>query len=248
MGIMRLVIVVLAALCCVATAAPKQPETFDVWLRAGVDIDASGHVQDLQWEEQSEVHALIAERLAPIVRGWEFEPATAEGRPAQTQTGLLIHILADELVDGSVAMRLADAKTGPTALTLAPPTYPLDAVRNGVEATVTVTVEVNSDGSPVIRETAYENSDGSRSEYYRKAFIASATEAVKLWKFRPELVAGQVVPGSSVRIPIDYCLGTASQCQRNQRARDVERKLPTGLYQGEASAVALKTNIRKQAI
>lgn len=79
MGIMRLVIVVLAALCCVATAAPKQPETIDVWLRAGVDIDANGHVQDLQWEEQSKVHALIAERLAPIVRGWEFEPATAEG-------------------------------------------------------------------------------------------------------------------------------------------------------------------------
>src|SRR3546814_6065228 len=118
MRIMRLAAVVLAAVCGIATAGSKQPETFDVWLRAGLQIDESGHVQDLRWEEQSEVHELIATRLAPIVRSWEFEPATADGQPAPTQTGLLIHILADELADGSVAMRLADARTGPPALTL----------------------------------------------------------------------------------------------------------------------------------
>src|SRR3546814_4683605 len=87
---------------------------------------------------------------------------TADGQPAPTQTGLLIHILADELADGSVAMRLADARTGPTALTLAPPSYPMDAVRSGVEATVTVTVEVNADGSPRIVETAYEDRKSTR--------------------------------------------------------------------------------------
>jgi outer membrane biosynthesis protein TonB len=247
MGIMRLVIVVLAALCCVATAAPKQPETIDVWLRAGVDIDASGHVQDLQWEEQSKVHALIAERLAPVVRGWEFEPATVDGRPAPTQTGLVIHVLVDELADGSVTLRLADAKTGPTASTLMPPAYPRDAVRGGVSATVQLVVQVAADGSPVIREMTYESRDDKRSGY-RDAFLASATEAARHWKFRPEIVAGRVVPGSSVRIPIDYCLGSASRCQRNQQARDAERKLPAGLHMGEASAVALKTDLHEQAI
>src|SRR3546814_10026252 len=84
--------------------------------------------------------------------------------------------------------------------------YPMDAVRLGIEATVTVTVEVNADGSPVIVETTYEISDKSRSARYGKVFLASATEAVKRWKFRPELVAGHVVPGSTVRIPIAYCL------------------------------------------
>src|SRR3546814_10660100 len=112
---------------------------------------------------------------------------TADGQPAPTQTGLLIHILADELADGSVAMRLADARTGPTALTLAPPSYPMDAVRSGVEATVTVTVEVNADGSPRIVETAYEHSGKSRSTYYRKASLTYATAAVKRWTIRPEL-------------------------------------------------------------
>ena len=247
MGIMRLVIVVLAALCCVATAAPKQPETIDVWLRAGVDIDANGHVQDLQWEEQSKVHALIAERLAPIVRGWEFEPATVDGRPERTQTGLLVHILAHELADGSVTLRLADVQTGPVALTLAPPAYPMDAARRGISATVAVTVEVNADGSPVIRDMTYENSADNRSNYYRKVFLASATEAVKHWKFRPEIVAGHAVPGSTIRIPIDYCIEPSKWCE-GMRARTAERKLPAGLHMGDSSAVVLKTEIREQII
>src|SRR3546814_12525028 len=98
-------------------------------------------------------------------------------------------------------MRLADAKTGPSALSLAPPAYPMDAVRLGIEATVTVTVEVNADGSPVIVETKYEISDKSRPARYGKVFLASATEEVKRWKFRPELVYGPVVHGTRGKIP-----------------------------------------------
>ncbi len=247
MRIMRLAVIMLAAVCSLATAGSKPPETFDVWLRAGVDIDAAGHVQDLQWEEQSKVHALIAERLAPIVRRWEFEPATVDGRPEPTQTGLVIHVLVDELADGSVALRLSDAQTGPMASTLMPPNYPMDAARGGISAIVSLVVEVKADGSPVIREMTYESRDDKHS-VYRDVFLASATEAAKHWKFRPEIVAGRVVPGPSVRIPIDYCLGSASRCQRNQQARDAERKLPAGLHMGEASAVALKTDIREQVI
>src|SRR3546814_15775495 len=86
----------------------------------------------------------MADLQAPVLRSWAFGPATANGQPAPTRTGLLIHIIADELADGSLAMRLADARTGPSALSLAPPAYPLDAVRLGIEATVTVTVEVNA--------------------------------------------------------------------------------------------------------
>jgi TonB family protein len=246
MRIMRLAVVVLAVVCGIATAAPKQPETFDVWLRAGVAIDATGHVQDLQWEEQSKGHALIAERLAPIVRGWEFVPATVDGRPESTQTGLLIHVLADELADGSVTLRLADVQTGPAALTLAPPAYPVAAARRRISAMVAVTVEVSADGSPVVRGMTYENSAGNDSDY-REVFLASATEAVKHWTFRPEVVAGHAVPGSTIRIPIDYCIEPSKWCER-MRARTAERKLPAGLHMGDSSAVALKTDIHAQVI
>src|SRR3546814_16581852 len=111
-------------------------------------MDETGHVQDLQWEEQSKVQAVIAERLAPVVRSWEFAPATADGQPATTQTGLMIHILADELADGSLAMRLADAQTGASAISLPQPAYRMDARRGGVEATVKGSVRVNADDQP----------------------------------------------------------------------------------------------------
>src|SRR3546814_829171 len=87
MQIMRLAAIVLAAVCGIAAAGSKQPETFDVWLRAGVQIDETDHVQDLQWAEPSKVHAVIAERLAPVVRSWECERATANGQPAPRSEG-----------------------------------------------------------------------------------------------------------------------------------------------------------------
>src|SRR3546814_15013761 len=77
MRIMRLAAVVLAAVCGIATAGSKQTETFDVWLRAGLQIDVTGHVQDTQCEEQSKVHAVPAESLAHVLRTWEFAPAHA---------------------------------------------------------------------------------------------------------------------------------------------------------------------------
>src|SRR3546814_2872544 len=122
-------------------------------------------------------------------------------------------------------MRISDWSSDVCSSDL-PPAYPMDAVRGGVEATVTVTVEVNADGSPVIVETVYESK--SNSGFHRKAFLASATEAVKGWKFRPELVAGHVVPGSAVRIPIEYCLGSPGNCDGKQETEAAERKLQIG--------------------
>src|SRR3546814_9496176 len=114
-------------------------------------------------------------------------------------------------------MRLADAKTGPSALSLAPPAYPMDAVRLGIEATVTVTVEVNADGSPVIVETTYEISDKSRSARYGKVFLDAATEAVKRWKVRPGMVAGHGEIGRAHdRTPVsnaEYRM-TSSACKK----------------------------------
>lgn len=250
MGIMRLMAVALAAVCCVATAAPKQQETIDVWLRGSVGIDANGRVVELGWEQQSKAHDLIAERLTPVVRGWEFVPATADGMPAATQTGLLVHVLVDKGDDGSVTLRLADAQTGPRATTLAPPTYPGQAIQRRVSAVVKVIVEVEADGSPVIRDMTYESSRGDDGERYRKAFIASATEAVKHWTFLPEIVAGQAVH-ASVRIPIEYCIDTTAWCERMREkdaARNAGHKLPAGLHMADSSAVALKTDIREQVI
>lgn len=248
MGIMRWMAVVLAAVCCVATAAPKQPETIDVWLRAGIDVDENGRVVALDWQRQSKAHALIARRLAPVVREWEFEPATADGKPAATRTGLLVHVLVDKHDDGSVMLRLADARTGPMASSLVPPAYPIGAASRDISAFVMVTVEVGADGSPIIRDMTYESSRGG--EGYRKAFILSTREAVERWAFLPEIVAGRAMR-EPVSIPVNYCMEPSKWCERmseRDAERDTANKLPDGLHMADSSAVALKTRIREQVI
>jgi hypothetical protein len=250
MRIMRLAIVVLAAVCGIAmAAAPKQPTTFDMWLHGSLGIDESGHVLSLEWEQRSKAHRLVAEQLAPMIRKWEFEPAKADGRIAAAQTGLLIHVLVDERDDGSVALRLADVVTGLTVSTRRAPEYPAAAARHGVSAVVTAVVEVTGDGKPIIRDLEYEGDD-SKDEY-RKMFFASATQVIPHWTYRPEIVAGHGVQ-ATVRIPIEFCIDGSTWCERQREKRIDELKqqpvLPEGVYMATSSAVSLKTSIREQSI
>lgn len=250
MGIKRLAAIVLAAACGIAAAAPEQQESFDIWLGGSVTIGADGRVVALEWDKQPKGRALLADRIAPVVRSWEFVPAMVDGQPATTVTGLVVHLRATGGEDGAVAVQVDSARTGPMALAtrMQPPTYPADALRNGVSASVLATVEVSADGRPVIRDMQFESSSRSPGRY-RKAFVASATEAIERWTLRPELVAGHAVP-EPLNIPIQYCVGSAGWCERIQ-AREAAAnaaKLPDGLHIAASSAVSLKTDVRASAI
>lgn len=249
--IMRLAAVMLAAACCAATAAAKQPKAIDIWLRASIEVDRNGHVVKLDWEQQSEAHDLVAKRLVPVVQGWEFVPATADGKPVATRTGLLVHVVAEPHDDGTVQLRLVDAQTGPMATSLlVPPAYPMEAARRDVSASLMVTVEVAADGSPVIRGMTYESNSTRYGERYRKAFIDATTKAVSHWKFLPEVVAGHAVR-EPVMVPVAYCLAASEWCERARKrntARETARESPAGVHMAESSAVALKTEISEQVI
>jgi Gram-negative bacterial TonB protein C-terminal len=250
MRFMRLVAIALAAVCGIAmAAAPKPPQTFDMWLQGTLDIDETGRVLSLQWEHRSKAHRLVAEQLAPMISNWEFEPAKADGRAAAAQTGLLIKVLVDERDDGSVALRLADVITGMTVTTRRAPEYPGAAARHGVSAVVTAVVDVAGDGKPVIRDLVYESDDGK--DEYREMFLASATQAIPRWTYRPEIVAGRGVQ-ATVRIPIEFCIDGSSWCvgRREKRIAELaqQRVLPAGVYTATSSEVLLKTGIREQSI
>src|SRR3546814_12544122 len=117
-------------------------------------------------------------------------------------------------------MRLADAQTGPSALSLAPPAYPMDAVSGGVEATVTVTVDVNADGSPVIVEATYKSE--SRPGSVSTAFLASANESGRRCTLQAEPVAGKVVPRSEFRMRIDSRTQTSQHTYHGTTKRTQE--------------------------
>lgn len=245
---MRVTRLILAALVAISSAGvtaaeePKQDGPVELWLTASVAIDEGGRVQDLRWDEASKLDAAIADTLTPMVSGWEFTPATADGRPASTSTGLLVEVEVEPLDDGRAKVRVVNARTGPIVSSARPPSYPTDAVRAGVSASLQVVVEVGADGAPVVRDVAYEGSDGA--DRHRDAFIASTRKALTRWTFHPEVVAGQAVQ-APVSIPVEFCIGT--WCETRAKA-DKKKGLPPGVNMAESSAVALKTDIGQGAI
>jgi len=233
----------LAAVCGVTAVTTAKDKETDLWLKASVSIDAQGRVTGLDWNNvQTPVYTLLAERVAPAVKAWEFVPATVDGQPTTTRTGLLIHVFVSALPDGDLKLRFGSAQTGPMAISLTPPRYPHAAAKAGVSALVTTLVQVTADGKPIINDLKVVSDGGNRD-----AFEKASREAIANWTFRPEIVAGRAVPGT-IRIPISYCMGGAA-CKRFEAAdTKPAADAPADTYIASSTAVALKTNIGAQAI
>jgi protein TonB len=76
-----------------------------------------------------------------------------------------------------------------------PPTYPPAALRNGVEGSVVVRVDVDATGYPM-NITIIQRS-GSRD------LDRAASDAVRRWRFQPAQSNGIAVPGS-IEVPFDF--------------------------------------------
>ncbi len=244
MGRIRWAGLLLAIACGAGASAKEAPRSVDVWLYGALAVDAQGRVTALEWDRQPPLQTLVAERVAPAVRQWEFEPATADGRPADTRTGIFVHVQADAGADGSLALRFLDARTGPMAVKVEPPRYPAGAIRAGASAEVRAEVVVAADGSAAVRDMSLESSD----THYRKAFLSAVEEAMKRWTFRPETVAGDATR-TPVEVPVRFCVEPMKWC-REQEAKPAmagRDGLPENAYIG-AGALALRTEIGAQRI
>lgn len=93
-----------------------------------------------------------------------------------------------------VAMAARD-RPQPIADQSPPPTYPPAALRNGVEGSVVVRVDVDATGYPM-NVTIIQRS-GSRD------LDRAASDAVRRWRFQPAQSNGVAVPGS-IEVPFDF--------------------------------------------
>jgi Gram-negative bacterial TonB protein C-terminal len=236
----------LVALSSAAAAATPGAAATDLWLSARISIDPQGQVTDLVWNNRTPLHKLIAENINAKVRAWEFVPATVGGRPAATQTGLVIHLRAEDQPDGAITVRVLGAKTGPMTVETPPPSYPMTAAAADVSAKVVVEVSVAADGSAVVHDMRF---SGSGGKSYRKEFLAASQDALKAWSFYPEVVNGQSVP-TVVTVPVMFCMEPSAWCSRQRRQDEMAKKeeLPANFYMATESAVALKTDIQDAAL
>jgi TonB family protein len=223
----------LPGLLLVLVAVPaiaSEPPSRDVRMTASATIDATGHVTALAWDTDDAMARLVAPRLDPVVRAWEFVPGARDGVPAETSTQLVVGVRATADADGGLSLRLLDAHTGAGGTAMAPPRYPSAALRANDEGRVIVEVAINADGSGTVIGSHVEATGSQR------IFLDAARNAVKHWRFVPEIVGGQALP-ATIKVPVTFCTrGKLSFCPDG-----VPANAPT--FEPAGSAVALKTPI-----
>jgi TonB family protein len=244
MKLWQLTILALGALLAATAGAAKPLKTYDLWLNADITIDQHGRMASLDWKNAQPGRQLIAERLTQRVQAWEFVPAMVDGQRMETRTGLIIGIHVTEHPDGSVALQITDAHTGPRPVSTVPPRYPVDAVSAGVSGLVVVDLQVEPDGKPVILDMRFEGSSGKRS--YRESFTTATKSAVTAWTFQPEVVAGRAVR-TRMQVPVDFCLEPSTWCAKQKSLKRIPDR-PANIPVALDSAVTFKTDFRAAAI
>ena len=241
-----LVALVVLALPGPAPRAEAPPRDVAFWLSADIVIAADGAVTSLAWRESRAVGKLAASRLEPIARQWQFEAGRVDGVAVETQTTLTVELNASVEPDGSVRLRVADAHTGASSVSRAPPAYPVDALRDGVSALVVARVRVAADGPAEISELRFGE---DVPDYYERQFAKTVRAAIAKWQFRPERVAGHPV-ATEMRVPITFCAEPNSRQCRELEATEgaVQRSGPPGTPVPTESVAKLLTDVRNASI
>ena len=191
----------LAVACASSAAMPARDIPENLWLSAVISVDASGHITALDWDTLPPLQAMIAQGLTDKVRAWEFVPATLNGQPTWTRTGLTVRVHTQQDAAQNLSVQVDRVITGAMAgYGTVPPEYPLDAMREGASARIETEVTIAADGKIDIKRMDYEGNN----QFYRKRFLSAAKQAMQRWTYHPEVVAGHAVP-TPISIPMCWC-------------------------------------------
>lgn len=177
-----------------------------------VDVDASGAVTAV--EPLGEVMDGLRPSLEAAARRAEFVPATKGGVPVPSRTAVLVSV-AFAKAGRNVTAQVTGVSAG-SALPLAPPRYPRDALRRQASARVMLRIVFDASGRRDESLSGVERVDGPLKDVrpgretkvpYEADFRAAALSALAAWTYTPDEVDGQPV-AVDVRIPMTFCAGT----------------------------------------
>lgn len=167
-------------------------------------IKMKGDASDSNFDIEARVDAPTAEELSEI-------EAVESGSKVENRCFLR----ADDANNGYYCGESSEPVLESTAVTsgvinadsdsvarMSPPTYPVDAAKQGISGSVMLVVDVTANGN--VSNAAIEKSRPAG------VFDAAALEAVKHWKFKPVLENGKPV-ASRVRVPVDFKVDPPTQ-------------------------------------
>lgn len=180
-----------------------------------VDVDAAGKARIAETGEVagfSDVPKLapiaeqIQSRLRGLVESWEFIPAMRNGAAVPSRTYLRVNLVGSDDGAGGLAIRIRSADTGAKFSDKNIAGLRYAGERAGVEGRVVIKVAYSATGD-VISATAVDSKSENRPWFVRRAdriLSKRMLKAAMQWKFKPEQVAGQPIPGAGL-VPVVFC-------------------------------------------
>jgi hypothetical protein len=206
-------------------------------------LNVDGHITALL--PIGDANRILREKLESDVRHWEFNPGKIDGKPAETETRLVVQLTLIPNVDGETyAIRLRDVRTGGYLEHASAPRVPDDQMGALVRSTlkkggsVRVVLEVSYDGSGRTKNVELLPESTSTDA----GFIHASRVAARKWRFRPERVGGKGIPG---RLVLLTCFSVHETRASNSSDTDAcHWTMPGSLARlGEGQGLALESSV-----
>lgn len=224
MGIRMWLAVVLAALVAPALAqspqqARKQAEASMV-VTGHVEIEADGTLRSYELDRRRDLPDYVVSLVDRAAWTWRFEPVEVDGRAVAARARMNLRLVARPLDDGEYEVSIANGRFGEysdqatdhvTHREMAPPRYPFDQLRRGVQGTVYLLLKVGRGGhvEDVVAERvnlrvfAHER----QMERMRRSLADASVTAARGWTFNPPTTGEQADESYWViRVPVVYGL------------------------------------------
>lgn len=163
----------------------------------------------------------VEELVKQNLREWSFEPITVDGRPVIAKTRLRLRLSAEEIAEG-YQLRVENVWFGEPNRTskMTPPSYPVVAARANLGARVILVLKLDAKGN-VTDVHAEQTSLGAKAhdersaEKWRAVFEKPSIAAARQWQFDvTEIIGDAPAQTSSVRVPVEFLMGTLSDDNR----------------------------------
>lgn len=150
----------------------------------------------------------VIEKIRPATNDPKPKVVQAQPQPVATQTDIAVpdgtEYVEPQPVDTTIGPTEIGTPVEPQAASsleyaaAPPPTYPRDALMDGLQGTVYLKVLVDVDGKPLSVEI-------QRSSGHHKLDDAAKRQVLKKWKFRPAIQNGQAIQVYGI-VPVHFSL------------------------------------------
>ena len=216
----------IAALCSTPALATSPQRMIQLDFKA--DVQADGMLANIQPDASlsPQLQAIVSKRVAQ----WRYRTGTWQGRPVPGKVSQRIVAEVVPVASGSFAFRVKEVLTVPVLVDgrrarahprMDPPRYPVEAQRQGIEATLVYAMRRDAQGKPLDVELV----DADVPDAWRKQFDLANVQAIRKWRLEPVEVDGQAID-CRLLVPMSFRLGAGNERPPSSPTPDLRPYLP----------------------